>query len=180
MEPTHPVPAEKTCPQCAETVKGAALVCRYCGHRFYEEAESFAGMGDARGRGILAWAGVSAGLMIIGSFGPWIDALGQSVSGTDGSNDGWFVVAVAVAGALFMYGTRANRGAGLWALVAGGIGAVITIHDRSHVSHAIANGGALVQAVSRIGWGLNLAMAASISLAFAGVVWLLGVPSVQT
>jgi hypothetical protein len=24
----------KTCPQCAEQVKGAALVCRFCGHEF--------------------------------------------------------------------------------------------------------------------------------------------------
>ena len=27
---------EKTCPQCAETVKRAALVCRFCGHAFPE------------------------------------------------------------------------------------------------------------------------------------------------
>ena len=27
----------KTCPQCAEHVQGAALVCRFCGHRFDEE-----------------------------------------------------------------------------------------------------------------------------------------------
>lgn len=27
---------EKTCPDCAETVKAAAKVCRYCGHRFDE------------------------------------------------------------------------------------------------------------------------------------------------
>ena len=28
------VEATKTCPMCAETVKEAALVCRFCGHNF--------------------------------------------------------------------------------------------------------------------------------------------------
>jgi len=37
---THPAQrvAEKVCPRCAETVKEAALVCRYCGHEFSSEA----------------------------------------------------------------------------------------------------------------------------------------------
>jgi hypothetical protein len=29
--------ATKVCPRCAETVKEAALVCRYCGHEFAPE-----------------------------------------------------------------------------------------------------------------------------------------------
>ena len=32
------IPATKVCPDCAETVKAAARVCRFCGHRFEDEA----------------------------------------------------------------------------------------------------------------------------------------------
>ncbi len=34
-----PVPATKVCPRCAEDVKVAAAVCRYCGHEFLPTAE---------------------------------------------------------------------------------------------------------------------------------------------
>ncbi len=33
-EPTINEDGTKTCPECAEHVQGAALVCRFCGHRF--------------------------------------------------------------------------------------------------------------------------------------------------
>lgn len=36
-ESSEPVEAgEKLCPQCAETIKSAAKICRYCGHSFEE------------------------------------------------------------------------------------------------------------------------------------------------
>jgi hypothetical protein len=36
-----PEPAEtKICPDCAESVKAAARVCRFCGHRFEQSTRS--------------------------------------------------------------------------------------------------------------------------------------------
>lgn len=170
----------KVCPECAESVKAEARVCRFCGYRFdgapsATTAASWTAPTAGRRRGFLFWALASAGFMTIGSFGPWIGAFGASVAGTDGSNDGWLVVAAAVIGAVCLAATRNYRGGGLWALLGGVIASIVTIYDRSHASHLIGRQSALVQAVVHIGWGLNLAMVASISFALCGAVWLLAV-----
>jgi hypothetical protein len=124
------------------------------------------------GQAVRWWVLGSAVLMVVGAFGPWVKALGQSVSGTDGSNDGWLVVAAAVIGGLLFYATRTSRSAGVWALLGGIAGIGITLYDRSHVQHAINQGGALARALVQIGWGLNLALAASVSMTIAAAVYL--------
>ena len=85
---------EKVCPDCAETVKGEARVCRFCGYRFdgaatdaqapaappaistvAHQAASFGGR-----EWFVVWACGSALLMLVGAFGPWVKALGRSTS----------------------------------------------------------------------------------------------------
>ena len=116
----------------------------------------------------------SAALMIVGAFGPWVQALGQSVGGTDGSNDGWLVVAAALIGGLLFYATRSSRSAGVWALLGGIGGIAVALYDRSHLQNAIDHGGPLARALVQVGWGLNLALAASVSMTIAAAVyWLM-------
>jgi hypothetical protein len=122
------------------------------------------------GQGVRWWVFGSAALMVVGAFGPWVKALGQSVGGTDGSNDGWLVVAAAVIGGVLFYATRSSRSAGVWALLGGIAGVAVTLYDRSHVQNAIDQGGALAQALVQVGWGLNLALAASVSMTIAAAV----------
>src|SRR5262249_16990904 len=84
-----------------------------------------------RNTGGAIWPGVSMALMVLGAFGPWLKGpLGLSVSGTDGSNDGWLVVAVAVLAALFLFPYVRYSGS-IWLTVLGGLcgiaGCAITI-----------------------------------------------------
>jgi hypothetical protein len=133
-----------------------------------------------RRQAFLLWIEASAALMLIGAFGPWIKALGVSVSGTDGSNDGWIVVVAAVFGGVVAAITYKNRGAGVCALIGGVAGLSTAAYDRSNIQDRISNGGALLRSVATVGWGLNLCLFASISLAIAGAVWLFKMPSEET
>jgi hypothetical protein len=123
-----------------------------------------------RRQAILYWVLASAGLMIIGAFGPWAKVLAFSVSGTDGGNDGWvIVVAAAVSAGLFLW-ARDQPFTGFGAIAAGLLGAIVTISDRRDLT-AADDGNELADGLVQIGWGLNLATVASISLAIAGIVW---------
>jgi len=128
---------------------------------------------ERRGQGVQRWLLGSAALAVIGAFGPWAKVLGQSVGGTDGSNDGWLVVAAALVGSLLFYATRGQRAGAVWALLGGIAGTAVTLYDRSNMQNAINHGGALTQALVQIGWGLNLSLVASISMALAAVVYLM-------
>src|SRR5262245_36247760 len=102
-----------------------------CVVRARQHKEGFEMMG---GRKLVQlWVLASAALMVVGAFGPWIKALGQSVGGTDGSNDGWLVVAVAVLGALAFYAIRKFRGSAILALLGGIAGIAVTAYDRSNI-----------------------------------------------
>ena len=125
-----------------------------------------------RQQAFFCWVAASVGLMVVGAFGPWVELLGLSARGTDSGNDGWFVVAVAVvAGAIFRWQRRTPR-AGAAAIAGGVLGAIITIYNRLNVGDAGGESGQAAELV-QAGWGLNLAILASISLAISGVVWVL-------
>ena len=126
--------------------------------------------------GVMVWGLAGAALMVVGALGPWVTALGVSASGV-GRAGGWAVVGAAALGALLLVLTRANRGAGLFPLAGGLVGAAVAVHDRSRVTLAVHGAGELAHSAVRVGWGLDLALAASIAFAAAGAVWLAAVPS---
>jgi hypothetical protein len=137
-----------------------------------DETTAHGRLAMTRQQGIFWWVVASGGLMLIGAFGPWVKAFAVSASGTDGSNDGWIVVGAAAVGAGVFWLKGETKLAGVWPLLGGAAGTLTTIYDRGKVQDAIDEGGALTQAVVQIGWGLNLAMIASISLAMAGIAWI--------
>ena len=112
------------------------------------------------------WAWISIGALVIGSFGPWAKSpFGTSVSGFDGSNDGWSTLAAAVIAAIVLAriqiapGRRVIGRVFLLVLVAG-LSGIIAFVDRGNVSD---------KKLLQVGWGLNLTLVASISLGLAAI-----------
>lgn len=102
--------------------------------------------------------------MVVGAFGPWAKALGLTVSGTDGSNDGWLVALCGGIGLALLLVAQPRRRALYGCLLAGVAGLAVTVYDRNKISDAAADAGPFGSLVE-VGWGLNLAMVASGSLA---------------
>jgi len=114
------------------------------------------------------WVAGSATLMVVGALGPWWKILGRiSIRGIDGVNDGEFVVAFAIVAAAAFLILRRSLLAAIPTIAGGALGAFVTIDNRRIMDDAESPG------VFEIGWGLNLAIVASISLALSGLGWLL-------
>jgi hypothetical protein len=126
-------------------------------------------------RGIRWWVWCSAGLMVVGAFGAWATIGSVSVGGTVG--DGWFVILAGALGAGLSYAMRGSRSAGAWPIIGGAVGLAVTAYDRSHLESFINHGGAVAQPPVQVGWGLSVALIASISMAIAGVVSLVQRPA---
>jgi hypothetical protein len=110
--------------------------------------------------------------------GPWL-RLGRSAS-VYGIRQGdiWLVLLAAIAGGALFFVWRQRRIAGLVALLVGLVGLGITLYDRRHLARLVP-----LQTVGpihyysagfvHVGWGLDLALLASLSFAVCGLVWLL-------
>lgn len=111
------------------------------------------------------WLGLAAAAaMIIGSFAPWATAFGLL---------NWLVVGAAVLGAGALHGySRGWRIGALGALLAAAAAAAVTIYaGQTLLADANENPG---HVSLHVGWGLNLAMGASVLLGIVGLVALVG------
>ena len=119
------------------------------------------------------WGLASAAAMLLGAFGPWgkanIGFAGVTVSGTDGSNDGWLVVAAALVGggAVLAAQVRDSQRWPIVALLAGVASGWVTWSDRRNFQDRADE---VDEGIVQVGWGLNLALAASVSLVVAAAV----------
>ncbi len=116
--------------------------------------------------------------MAVGAVGPWLK-VGRRFSGGVQQGHVWLILVLAIAGAGLLIAWRQRRMAGFAALVSGVVGFGIALYDRSHWGVFLSihsQPGVLVVYYSdgpvHLGWGLYLALFASLSLALCGLVWL--------
>ncbi|TMM13215.1 MAG: DUF2510 domain-containing protein [Actinobacteria bacterium] len=125
-------------------------------------------------QGILAWALVSATVVVIGAFGPWVTALGVvSISGTTVSKHPYILAGLGLIGAAFVWVRRATNVAGVGAMLVGVAAGALSLYDRHHLSSLLHSAGPIGSAFVHIGWGLNATLAGSVSLLLSGVAWFL-------
>ena len=163
----------KICPQCAEEVKAAALVCRFCAHRFdapLEDAGNNAAPAPVAAVQAIAQMTLDSVVMVvgavfiaIGSIGPWATSPITSASGTSGDGVITLIAAIVLAGAAILSNGRIL--ACLAILVAGGVGIydLIHIHDRLQ---SVTLGG--VQ-LDHVGWGLYVIVVGAV-IALGGLL----------
>ena len=83
--------------------------------------------------------------MAIGAIGPWAKSpLGISVSGLDGSNDGWLILGCAALAGSVLFQHYRSRSFGILfvALVVGVVGTGIAYYDRDNINDKNRPGGA--------------------------------------
>ena len=143
-------------------------------------------VGTVQRVGILAWAFLSAGLMAVGAFGPWLTALGiLSVTGWDlQKREARGLVAIALLGSLMVFLRRNTASAGFWALFGGAAGLVLTGWEHHRITSVFGSGldpryQSIAKALIHVGWGLDLAIAASVSFALSGLVSLFFEPAAR-
>jgi hypothetical protein len=108
--------------------------------------------------------------MALGAFGPWAQVLSLSVSGVDNSaGDGWLVILLAALVLLCVLGQHRSSALVVIGCLASLGGLAVTVYDRNDITSAIDGAGAF-GGVASVGWGLNLALAASLSAAVQAVV----------
>jgi hypothetical protein len=123
---------------------------------------------DKRGR-VLLWGLLSALLVALGSPSPWL----QFRFTNHGELQQGLVLVAAVTGAVLLVALRQRRSAGVAALLAGLVGLGITLHALTHIWLPLLYGPFAPNGFGAVGWELDFALLASLSLALCGLVWLL-------
>jgi hypothetical protein len=119
------------------------------------------------------WALASAGLMVVGGFGPWAEVLDVlTVSGTEG--DGWFLIVGGIAAACLVIIRHVTESRARWFLIVSLVLAVIcvlvTIVDLADIEGMASGEAALFDEAVSASWGIYVALIASLSLLAAMIV----------